>query len=357
MDKHSTNNQSHILVTGAAGFIGCNFIRFVLNKNIRVTALDKLTYAGRYRSIVPFLACPKFDFIKCDINNPEMISKISLTRDNEKFSAVVNFAAETHVDRSISDPELFFETNVMGVQRLILSLMKSKYCTPDFRFIQVSTDEVFGSVEAGSFHENTPYKPNSPYAASKASADHLVRAAFKTYDFPAIITNCSNNFGPFQFPEKLIPLIIINALNESALPVYGDGTQVRDWLYVEDHCSAILSVLERGKVGESYMIGANNRVKNIEMVNMICDLLDQSHPRLFGKSYRDLIMFVRDRPGHDQQYAVNPAKIQNNLGWSPQTKLAAGLKNTISWYLNNQKWWRSIGDNSKQLDRFGINRG
>ena len=261
---------SHILVTGAAGFIGCNFSRIALERNCRVTGLDKLTYAGRLETIEILQQDERFQFIEGDIANQDWLEMLQRQGQNIKLSAVVNFASETHVDRSIDTPDLFIETNVLGTQKLIMTLMKSDFCTEDFRFIHVSTDEVFGSTDKGRFNEMSSYLPNSPYAASKAGSDHVVRAAVHTYRFPALITNCSNNFGPFQFPEKLIPLMIIRALHEKELPVYGDGLQVRDWLYVDDHCEAIMEVLKKGMVGETYLIGANNQIENITVVEAIC---------------------------------------------------------------------------------------
>lgn len=345
---------SHILVTGAAGFIGCNFARIALKRNFRVTGLDKLTYAGRQETIKILQQDKKFQFIKGDIADHDWIETIQRQGHNIKLSAVVNFAAETHVDRSIETPDLFLETNVLGTQKLIMTLMKSVFCAKDFRFIHISTDEVFGSANTGKFNEMSSYKPNSPYAASKASSDHVVRAAVNTYRFPALITNCSNNFGPFQFPEKLIPLMIIRALNEKELPVYGDGLQVRDWLYVDDHCEAILEVLKKGIVGETYLIGANNQIENITVVEEICNILDELKPRKCNRSYRELISFVVDRPGHDKRYAVNPRKIEQTTGWRASTKFQEGLRKTISWYLDNYDWWSPIYKGKDNLNRLGL---
>ena len=344
----------HILVTGAAGFIGSNFSRIALDKNFSVIGLDKLTYSGRWETIEKLQLYKNFQFIKCDIGNHDWIEQFQRLNYKIKLSAIINFASETHLDRSIDSPDLFFETNVVGTQKLIMLLMKSDICTTDFRFIHISTDEVFGSLDTGKFTETSPYMPNSPYAASKASADHVVRAAVNTYGFPAIITNCSNNFGPFQFPEKLIPLILIRALNEKNLPVYGDGLQVRDWLYVDDHCEAILEVLKKGIIGESYLIGANNQIENITVVEAICNILDELKPRKGNQTYRDLISFVTDRPGHDQRYAVDPSKIEQKIGWKAKTKFEEGLRKTISWYLDNHDWWNSIYKDNYNLSRLGL---
>lgn len=349
-----TNRVQHILVTGGAGFVGRNFVRLALDAGYRITVLDKLTYSGHKTSLEDFAADEYFDFIHGGIEQKNEIAQLVSSQNEQKaFDAVINFAAETHVDRSIDDPDIFIQSNVVGVQTLISALMRHQKPTENFRFIQISTDEVFGSADDYDFDENSPYKPNSPYAASKAAADHVVRAAHKTYGFPSIITNCSNNFGPFQFPEKLIPLLIIKALNDELLPVYGDGRQIRDWLFVDDHCKAILKVLQKGRIGETYMIGARNCLENIGVVETICASLDKLSPRQNKKSYTDLISFVADRPGHDRRYAVNPSKIEALLGWAPQTTFEEGLHSTVTWYIENQPWWMEILDKTYHGERLG----
>ena len=345
--------QRHILVTGAAGFIGSNFVRIALENNYCVTGLDSLSYAGQRSTIDHLKKSDKFRFCHDDIGNNNFLASVVSNGHQTELCGVVNFAAETHVDRSIEGPRLFYETNVLGTHNLIQSLIKSDICSHDFRFVHISTDEVFGSISKGEFDENSPYRPNSPYAASKAAADHVVRASAHTFGFPAIVTNCSNNFGPFQFPEKLVPLTIIRALQNKNLPVFGDGKQVRDWLYVEDHCDAILRVFESGIVNETYMIGASNQKNNISVVETICDILEELEPPGHSNSYRKLITFVADRPGHDTRYAVNADKIRTKLGWEPKTSFENGLKQTVKWYLSNAKWWNKIIKESYNLERLG----
>ena len=344
--------SKHLLVTGGAGFIGSNFARFALQKGLTITVLDKLTYAGRLESLADIISHDNFSFLNVGIEDTDSIITYLQTLDGDrKISAVLNFAAETHVDRSIDYPEVFFETNVLGTQRLISTLRQNIGLQPDFRFLHISTDEVFGSVEDNAFDEESHYRPNSPYSASKAGADHLVRAAVKTYDFPAIITNCSNNFGPYQFPEKFIPTLIIKALREQAMPIYGDGRQERDWLFVDDHCSALQLVLETGQIGETYMVGTNAPQQNIVLAELICEILDELLP-LSGRTYRSSIEFVEDRPGHDRKYAVNAQKLAT-LGWAPSADLKNNLKKTVQWYIENPYWWEGIIKDGFDFNRMG----
>lgn len=317
-----------ILVTGGCGFIGSNFIRYVLkNSDYEVVNLDKLTYAGNLKNLVDVQDNPKYKFYRGDICNYELVTYIV---EKEKIDSIINFAAESHVDRSILSSQEFIRTNVTGTNVLL-------EVTRQFeleRFVQISTDEVYGSLgPEGKFTETTPLSPNSPYSASKASADLLVKAYNHTYGLPTLITRCSNNYGPYQFPEKLIPLMIINAINNKPLPVYGDGMNVRDWIYVEDHCDAILKVFEKGKIGDVYNIGAENEKPNIEIVKLILKEL--------GKD-ESLITYVKDRPGHDRRYAIDATKIKTELGWKPAHTFENAIKETISWYLQNKSWWEEI---------------
>ena len=316
-----------ILVTGGAGFIGSNFIRYMLNKysDYEIVNLDSLTYCGNLENLKEIDNNPNYTFVKGDITDKNLVKQITLDMDY-----IINFAAETHVDRSIEDPEIFIKSNILGTQ--VLMDAAKKYNIK--KYLQISTDEVYGSLgKTGYFSEYTPLAPNSPYSASKASADLMVRAYFKTYDLPINITRCSNNYGPYQFPEKLIPLMISNALENKSLPIYGDGKNVRDWLHVYDHCSAIDLVLHQGKIGEVYNIGGNNEKANIDIVKLILKEL--------GKD-ESLINYVKDRPGHDRRYAIDSTKIQNELGWKPKYKFENGLSETIKWYLNNRNWWERI---------------
>ncbi|HEY6872513.1 MAG TPA: dTDP-glucose 4,6-dehydratase [Geobacteraceae bacterium] len=328
-----------ILVTGGAGFIGANFINHFMpaNPDCRVINLDILTYAGNLENLKGVEQDPRYRFIRGDICDAALIGKILAT---EKIDAVVHFAAESHVDRSITGPEVFVRTNVLGTQVLLEESRKhwQNGVVPAFRFLQVSTDEVYGSLGVtGYFTEETPLAPNSPYSASKAGADLLVRAYRETYGFPALNTRCSNNYGPYQFPEKLIPLMIHNILAEKPLPVYGDGLNVRDWLHVKDHSRAIEAVLKKGGLGEVYNIGGNNEWKNIDIVNLVCDLLDAKLGRPEGENRR-LISFVKDRPGHDRRYAIDAGKIKRELGWEPSYTFERGIDETIDWYLANREW-------------------
>ena len=347
-----------ILVTGGAGFIGSNFIHVVLKlHNINIINLDKLTYAGNLDSLRDIESGPRYTFIQGDISDRVLISNILA---EYRPISIVHFAAESHVDRSIDSPAAFIETNINGTFSLLEVARKYWSSLDDdqkdqFRFLHVSTDEVYGSLgETGYFTEETPYAPNSPYSASKAASDHLVRAYYHTYGLPVLMTNCSNNYGPFQFPEKLIPLMLLNALEGKPLPVYGTGLNIRDWLYVEDHCQAILTVLEKGQVGEKYNIGGHNEMTNIRIVHTLCDILDASRPRSDGKSYREQISFVKDRPGHDLRYAIDASKIQQELGWVPAETFETGIIKTVHWYLNNSEWCRRVTDGSYRRERLGM---
>jgi dTDP-glucose 4,6-dehydratase len=332
-----------LLVTGGAGFIGSNFVLdWLAASNEPVVTLDALTYAGNLGNLASIAGDQRHSFVRGSIGDGALIGR--LLRQNQ-VRAVVNFAAESHVDRSISGPAPFFETNVMGTLHL-LEAVRGYAAELDeparraFRFLHVSTDEVYGTLdpEDPAFAETNPYLPNSPYAASKASSDHLVRSYRETFGLNTLVTNCSNNYGPYQFPEKLIPLVISNALNGRALPIYGDGRQVRDWLYVGDHCAAIRTVLERAEPGTTYNIGGDNQMANIEVVRTICALLDTRTPRTDGKSYSEQIAFVTDRPGHDRRYAIDATKISNELGWNPSVGFAEGIARTVDWYLGNANW-------------------
>lgn len=330
----------HILVTGAAGFIGGRFCQLALNRKFKITGIDNFSFASSKKTIEVLNSDPNFQFCQADICSKNFTEKLKNKINGSKFSAVFHFAAETHVDRSIREPETFYWTNVIGTQRLINSLQNSDLCNDDFRFVHISTDEVFGTIDIDEFFEQSPYRPNSPYSASKASSDHIVRAANKTYNFPAIITNCTNNFGPAQFPEKLIPSTIIRAIQGKKIFVYGDGLQVRDWLFVDDHCEALLMVLDKGKIGETYNIGAENRMKNVEVIKIVCSILDELKPLKNNQSYQKQILHVEDRPGHDRRYAVNAEKIKREILWKPETNFIDGLKLTVNWYINNQNWWQ-----------------
>ncbi len=335
-----------ILVTGGAGFIGANFVRTSLDVyDETIVNLDKLTYAGNLESLQSVSQNDRHIFEKGDITDVALID--SLLR-KYRPRAIVNFAAESHVDRSILGPEAFIETNIVGTFRLLeasrrywTEMEAEKQAT--FRYLQVSTDEVYGSLSPNdaAFSETNKYEPNSPYSASKASSDHLVRSYQHTYGLPTLTTNCSNNYGPFQFPEKLIPLIIHNALDEKPLPIYGDGQQIRDWLYVEDHCDAIRSVLANGRVGETYNVGGESEMTNLDVVSIVCEILDRLRPRDKGK-YFDLVTYVTDRPGHDRRYAVDISKIKSDLGWTPAESFETGIEKTVRWYLDHQTWIEHI---------------
>ena len=346
-------------VTGGCGFIGANFIQYLLNKTKpkSVINLDKLTYAGNQKNLADFEQDPRYIFVHGDICDAELVSRL-FTEYQPNY--IVNFAAESHVDRSIDGPAEFIQTNIVGTSVLLQEALKY-YSTlkgggsERFRFHHVSTDEVFGSLsESGFFTEETPYDPSSPYSASKASSDHLVRAWHRTFDLPVLISNCSNNYGPYQFPEKLIPLMILNCLEEKPLPVYGTGENIRDWLYVEDHCDAIYTILQKGTIGETYNVGGNNEIKNIQIVEEICDVLNDIHPAGSGKSYHELITFVKDRPGHDFRYAIDASKLKKEIGWEPKESFNTGIQKTIEWYLKNEEWWRIIQENTYKQERLGI---
>jgi dTDP-glucose 4,6-dehydratase len=339
-----------MLVTGGAGFIGSNFILQRMKDDASsIINLDLLTYAGNPSNLLTIAGLPLYEFVHGDIADRPLVRALL---EKHQPRAIVHFAAESHVDRSIRGPEDFIRTNIDGTFALIEETRAYWTALADndrdkFRFLHVSTDEVFGSLRPDDppFSETTPYAPNSPYAASKASSDHLVRAYHHTYGLPSLTTNCSNNYGPFQFPEKLIPLMILNARDGKPLPVYGDGKNVRDWLYVEDHCSAIATVLRRGRPGETYNIGGWNEKPNLEIVQTICDLVDEASPRA-GTSRRDLITFVKDRPGHDRRYAMDARKIERELGWRPKETFESGILKTVRWYLENEAWVRDVTSGS-----------
>ncbi|AKS42386.1 dTDP-glucose 4,6-dehydratase [Wenzhouxiangella marina] len=342
-----------LLVTGGAGFIGSNFVRLALtDPNTRVINLDLLTYAGN-RESVQDLDPDRHVFVQGDIGDAALVGRLLA---EHRPDAIVHFAAESHVDRSIDDPSAFIRTNVLGTQVLLdraLDYWRSG-AADGFRFVHVSTDEVYGTLgpDDAPFDEQHRYAPNSPYAASKAAADHLARAWHRTYGLPVMITNCSNNYGPYQFPEKLIPLMLINALEGERLPVYGDGQQRRDWLFVEDHCRAIARVLDAGQAGRVYNIGGNAEMCNLDVVHLLCDLLDE---RVTGeRPRRELIEFVQDRPGHDRRYAINASRIRDELGWEPSVDFAGGLAATVDWYLEQRDWWQRIRDGRYRSERLGV---
>ncbi|MES9825009.1 MAG: dTDP-glucose 4,6-dehydratase [Candidatus Thiodiazotropha endolucinida] len=346
-----------IIVTGGAGFIGGNFVHHLLSKqDVQVVNLDALTYAGNLDTLQAIMKDPRHHFIQGKIQDRELVTGLF-----ERFKpvAIVNFAAESHVDRSIDGPAEFIDTNIGGTFNLLMcartywaGLVSDE--AEAFRFLHVSTDEVYGSLgDEGKFTETTSYAPNSPYSASKAASDHLVRAWYHTYGMPVLTTNCSNNYGPYQFPEKLIPLFIQKALAGEDLPIYGDGSNVRDWLYVEDHCRAIWRVLEEGRPGEVYNVGGNNEMSNLEVIDMLCALLDELVPDSPFMPHTQLKKFVKDRPGHDQRYAIDATKLHHELGWTPDETFATGLKKTVSWYLNNETWSQRVMDGSYRGERLG----
>ncbi len=347
-----------ILITGGAGFIGSNCIRYLLQKDTyELLNIDLLTYAGNYSTIEDFEKNKNYNFAHGDIADSDFLEK----QINDFMpDYIINFAAESHVDRSISSPYPFIHTNILGTYHLLegsLSYLmaKGKSKSDHFRFIHVSTDEVFGSLEEGGFFtELSRYDPSSPYSASKAASDHLVRSWNRTFKLPTMITNCSNNFGPYQFPEKLIPLVIMHALNNKPIPVYGRGDQVRDWLYVDDHIDAIETVLLSGEIGETYNVGANNPITNISIVEHICKTLDKLKPRQDGASYNTLITFVEDRPGHDKRYAIDSSKIKNELGWTSKHSFEDSIKMTIQWYLDNLDWCNQVSSETYDMKRLGL---
>ncbi|MCG7949041.1 MAG: dTDP-glucose 4,6-dehydratase [Candidatus Thiodiazotropha taylori] len=347
-----------ILVTGGAGFIGGNFVHFLLSQqdSLKVINLDALTYAGNLDTLKSLEDHPNHHFIQGKIQDQELVSGLF---ERYKPDAVVNFAAESHVDRSIDGPAEFIDTNIGGTFNLLECARVHWQSLPEeardsFRFLHVSTDEVYGSLGAeGLFTETTAYAPNSPYSASKAASDHLVRAWHHTYGLPVLTTNCSNNYGPYQFPEKLIPLFIQKALAGESLPIYGDGSNVRDWLYVEDHCQAIWRVLEAGTPGEVYNVGGNNEMSNLEVVETLCALLDELAPDSEFKPHNQLKIFVNDRPGHDQRYAIDASKLERELGWTPLETFETGLRKTVQWYLENDHWCQRVLDGSYRGERLG----
>ena len=354
-------DKKTILVTGGAGFIGSELVRYLINSTTHfVVNVDKLTYSGNLQSIESIDNSQRYHFEKIDICDENQIHRVLI---DYKPDIIIHLAAESHVDRSIDGPKEFIQTNIVGTYNLLEQSRKYWASLNDqkkefFRFLHVSTDEVYGDLEGTEnyFLERTPYDPSSPYSASKASSDHLVRAWHRTYKLPVLITNCSNNYGPFQFPEKLIPHIILNALAGKDLPVYGDGKQIRDWLYVNDHVRALLTVAFNGLIGETYNIGGNNEIQNIEVVSRICKLLDELIPeKLNGLgSFSELITHVQDRPGHDIRYAIDASKIKNELGWKPREDFLSGIRKTVQWYLENLSWSENIQDGSYKLERIGV---
>ncbi|MGO1062250.1 dTDP-glucose 4,6-dehydratase [Acinetobacter lwoffii] len=349
-----------ILVTGGAGFIGSAVIRHIIqHTNNQVFNIDKLTYAGNLESLKGIDQHPNYQFKQIDICNTE---QITAAIDAFQPNAIMHLAAESHVDRSIDGPAAFIQTNIVGTYTLLEAARKywmelDAEAQQNFRFHHISTDEVYGDLEGTTdlFTETTSYAPSSPYSASKASSDHLVRAWHRTYGLPVIVTNCSNNYGPYHFPEKLIPLVILNALNAKPLPVYGNGQQIRDWLFVEDHARALYKVVTEGVVGETYNIGGHNEKQNIEVVKTICKILDELKPQVNGQAYESLITFVKDRPGHDLRYAIDATKIQKELDWTPTETFETGIRKTVQWYLNNLDWCHRVQDGSYQRERLGVN--
>lgn len=349
-----------ILITGGAGFIGSAVVRHIIkNTNDEVLNLDKLTYAGNLESLKEIDQSPRYQFQQVDICDA---SKLTLVFEQFQPDAIMHLAAESHVDRSIDGPSAFIQTNIVGTY-ILLEVTRKYWQTLDenkkvnFRFHHISTDEVYGDLDGTTdlFTETTSYAPSSPYSASKASSDHLVRAWQRTYGLPTIVTNCSNNYGPYHFPEKLIPLVILNALDGKALPIYGTGNQIRDWLFVEDHARALYQVVTQGVIGETYNIGGHNEKQNIEVVKTICKILDQLRPQANAQPYESLITFVKDRPGHDLRYAIDATKIERELGWKPQETFETGIRKTVEWYLNNLEWCRHVQDGSYQRERLGVN--
>ncbi|KIC18708.1 MULTISPECIES: dTDP-glucose 4,6-dehydratase [unclassified Leisingera] len=348
-----------LLVTGGAGFIGSAVVRLAIARGHQVVNLDALTYAACLENVAEAAQSPDYAFEQCDIRDRAALDHVFETH---KPDAVMHLAAESHVDRSIDGPGDFIETNITGTFNMLEAARKYwiQAGKPEgFRFHHISTDEVYGSLPADpsvQFTEETSYDPRSPYSASKAASDHLVRAWAETYGLPVVLTNCSNNYGPYHFPEKLIPVVILNALAGNPLPIYGDGSNVRDWLYVEDHADALLLVVQKGALGRSYNIGGENERSNLELVHTLCDILDQKRPRADGKSYKDQITFVSDRPGHDARYAIDPTRIREELGWRPSVTVEEGLEKTVQWYLDNEAWWRALQDRDGVGQRLGTGK-
>ena len=350
-----------ILITGGAGFIGSALIRYVIeNTEHSVINLDKLTYAGNLESLKTVETDPRYQFVQADFCDAVKVNSVLQLHQPD---AIMHLAAESHVDRSIDGPAAFIETNIVGTYILVEAARNYWQILADdkkaqFRFHHISTDEVYGDLpnDNSLFTEETSYAPSSPYSASKASSDHIVRAWHRTYGLPVVVTNCSNNYGPYHFPEKLIPLVILNALEGKPLPVYGDGKQIRDWLFVDDHARALLTVVEKGKIGETYNIGGHNEKENIAVVRTICNILEELHPEKPSGlvNYQDLIKFVKDRPGHDLRYAIDAGKIANELGWTPKETFETGLKKTVQWYLDNLDWCRHVQDGSYRRERLGL---
>jgi dTDP-glucose 4,6-dehydratase len=344
-----------IIVTGGAGFIGSAVIReFIDNTDHEVLNIDKLTYAGNLDSLKEIADSAKYSFLQADICDGQAMEKAFASF---KPDVLMHLAAESHVDRSIDGPAQFIQTNIFGTYNLLETARHYWNNNRNFKFHHISTDEVYGDLELDDslFREDTPYNPSSPYSASKASSDHLVRAWYRTYGMPTVITNCSNNYGPYHFPEKLIPLVILNALDGRELPIYGKGEQIRDWLYVEDHARALIKVAIEGKPGETYNIGGHNEKQNIEVVKTICSILDELQPKTDQTKYADQIKFVADRPGHDMRYAIDASKIEKELGWIPQETFETGLKKTVQWYLNNKWWWEPLRE-KYQRQRLGLKK-
>jgi len=350
------SHKPKILVTGGAGFIGSNLVRLLIEeKKAQVVNLDKLTYAGNPSSLSDIEELPGYSFEQVDLCDA---TALQIVFEKHQPTAVMHLAAESHVDRSIDGPGDFIQTNIVGTFTLLQATLKywrglEAEAKESFRFLHVSTDEVYGSLDsdAPGFNEQTPYDPHSPYSASKAASDHLARSWADTYGLPVLVTNCSNNYGPYQFPEKLIPVVILKCLRNEEIPVYGKGENIRDWLYVGDHAEALYTVLTKGRVGETYNIGGNNERQNIELVQTICAMLDELRPG--EKPYADNIRFVTDRPGHDMRYAIDPTKIYSELGWEPKETFVSGFRKTVEWYLDNTKWWQDILDGNYQLERLG----
>jgi dTDP-glucose 4,6-dehydratase len=348
-----------ILVTGGAGFIGSNLVRQLVEQGHETLNVDKLTYAGNLNSLADIAGKSNYRFAQIDINDAPSLRRVLLDFQPQ---GVMHLAAESHVDRSIDGPRAFIETNIVGTLNMLQASLEHWQkldgdAKRDFRFLHVSTDEVYGSLGSeGLFTETTAYDPHSPYSASKASSDHLARAWFHTYGLPVLVTNCSNNYGPFQFPEKLIPVVILRALRGESLPVYGKGENIRDWLYVLDHCDALSTVLLQGAPGQTYNIGGNNELRNIDLVHELCAILDDLRPRSDGIGYAKQITFVTDRPGHDLRYAIDASKIKSELGWSPKQNRLSGFRETVEWYLKNQSWWDNILSGDYKLMRQGLDK-